>query len=112
MRMVLQRIGFGISNKKKLKNMNEKLIDRKLCEAVKKLGGLAVKLWSPTFTGMPDRLILLPGGKVCFAEFKSTGKVLKPRQKIVIALLQKLGFTVFVIDDQPGLDGCVKALAA
>lgn len=92
--------------------MNEKLIERKLCEGVKKIGGLALKLWSPTFTGLPDRLILLPGGKVCFAELKSTGKPLRARQKIVIPALQKMGFTVFVIDNQQELDNCLKTLAA
>lgn len=92
--------------------MNEKLIEKKLCEGVKKIGGLALKLWSPTFTGLPDRLILLPGGKVCFAELKSTGKPLKPKQKIVIPVLQKLGFTVYIIDDQQKLDNCLTTLAA
>lgn len=84
--------------------MNEKLIEKKLREAVKKLGGLALKFWVVSFTGFPDRIILMPHGIIRFAELKSTGKDLKPRQKIVIAMLRKLGFEVYVIDTQNLLD--------
>ena len=84
--------------------MQEKTLERKLREAVKKLGGRALKFSSPYYTGMPDRLILLPGGKVCFAEIKTTGKKLNDRQEAVLADLQKMGFLVTVIDDQPSLD--------
>lgn len=80
--------------------MNEKLIEKKLVEGVKKLGGVALKLVSPSFTGLPDRLILLPGARVYFAELKSTGRKLSPRQLVVKAFLEGLGFTVFVIDDR------------
>lgn len=84
--------------------MNEKLIERKLRQGVEKLGGMALKLMSLWFTGMPDRTVLLPGGRIYFVELKSTGKKQSPRQKIVKALLQRLGFTFYVIDDQAGLD--------
>ena len=79
--------------------MDEKLIEKKLVNEVKKLGGLALKLFSPFFTGLPDRLILLPGAKIWFAEIKTTGKDLSKRQRIVKGILEGLGFTVFVIDD-------------
>ena len=84
--------------------MTEKLIDDKLCKGVKKLDGMAIKLLSLTFTGFPDRTILLPGGRICFAELKSTGMKPSERQKVVIAWLRRLGFTVYVIDSQEGLD--------
>ncbi len=84
--------------------MTEKLIDDKLCKGVKQRGGIAIKLMSLTFTGFPDRTVLLPGGRVYFAELKTTGQKLRPRQVIVIDLLRRLGFTVYVIDDQEGLD--------
>lgn len=84
--------------------MNEKLIDRKLCEGIKARGGIALKLTSLTFTGMPDRTVLLPVNFVCWVEVKTTGKPLRPRQAIVIAMLRKMGFTVYVIDSQEGLD--------
>ena len=43
--------------------MLEKTIEKKLATAVKKAGGIAPKFVSPSFAGMPDRLILLPDGK-------------------------------------------------
>jgi hypothetical protein len=78
--------------------MNEKLLEKKLREAVKKLGGQALKFRSPGITGVPDRIVLMPGGKVWFVEVKSTGKKLSPRQEIVHPMLQKLNFEVVVID--------------
>jgi len=80
--------------------MNEKLIEKKLRESVGKLGGLAIKFFAPTFTGLPDRIILLPPGKIWFVELKSSGKKRTPRQKFVHDLLIKLGFKVFTIDTQ------------
>lgn len=83
--------------------MNEKLIERKFREGVKKRGGLALKFMCPFFTGLPDRIVLLPGGVVRFAELKTTGEKLRGRQKIVKRMLEKLGFTVDVIDNQNSL---------
>ena len=72
---------------------------------MKALGGLALKLTCLWFTGWPDRTVLLPGGRIVFAELKTTGKKLSPRQEVVIPWLRNtMGFTVFVIDDQEGLD--------
>ena len=48
--------------------MREKEIEKMLVNAVKIHGGLALKFVSPNFNGMPDRLILLPFGKIAFAE--------------------------------------------
>lgn len=54
--------------------MREKQIEQKLVQAVRKIDGMCLKFVSPNFDGMPDRLILLPGGKIAFAELKSPGK--------------------------------------
>jgi VRR-NUC domain. len=90
--------------------MNEKLIEKKLREKVKKLGGIALKFFSPYFTGIPDRIVLMPGGKISFAELKTTGKKPTPRQVLVISFLRKLGFWVEVIDSQELLDEYLKKL--
>jgi len=76
----------------------EKLLERRLCRWVKKTGGLAIKFFCPTFTGLPDRILLLPGGKIEFVELKSTGKKQSPRQVFVADMLKRLGFNVTVID--------------
>ena len=51
--------------------MLEKTIEKKLTTAVKKAGGIAPKFVSPSFAGMPDRLILLPDGKFAIAKGKA-----------------------------------------
>jgi len=84
--------------------MNEKLLEKKLREEVKKLGGLALKFTSQTYTGMPDRIVLMPGGRVYFVELKSTGKDLEPKQKIARKLLCNLGQIWQVIDAQEKLN--------
>lgn len=52
--------------------MREKAIEQKLVQAVKAKGGIAPKFVSPGFSGVPDRLILLPDGKCGFVEVKDT----------------------------------------
>lgn len=79
--------------------MREKLIEQKLIRAVKAVGGLAVKLVSPGFDGMPDRLLLLPGGKIAFVEAKSMSCKPRPLQIKRHEILMNLGFLVFVLDD-------------
>lgn len=98
------------SLKKIVGKMNEKLIERKLREGAKRMGGVALKFASPYFTGMPDRAVLLPGGRVAFAEIKTTGKKPSPRQRYVIGMLRGLGFTAGVIDSQEGLDSFLNEL--
>ena len=78
--------------------MREKDIEKSLKDEVKKRGGIAPKWVSPGMAGVPDRLILLPKGKIAFAETKAPGE--KPRQLQVSRhrLLRRLGFKVYVID--------------
>ena len=90
--------------------MNEKLIDKKLVEGVKKLGGLALKFWTVSFSGFPDRMIIMPGAKVEFVELKTTGKKPSPIQSKVHGMLRKFGFKVPVIDTQILLDEFLNTL--
>ncbi len=78
--------------------MREKQIEQKLVQAVRKSGGMSLKFVSPNFDGMPDRLILLPGGKIAFAELKAPGKKPRPLQLARHKTLTNLGFRVYVID--------------
>lgn len=90
--------------------MNEKLIEKKLREGVQKMGGLALKFSSQTVTGVPDRVVLMPGGYCFFVELKSTGKNPTSRQLYVIARLRSLGFRAEIIDSQVSLDSFLKFL--
>jgi hypothetical protein len=89
---------------------NEKKLEKKLREKVKSLGGLAVKFFVLSFAGFPDRIVLMPGAKVWFAEIKSTGKKPSPRQIAVHGMLRKLGFEVWVIDSNELLSDFLKMI--
>ena len=80
--------------------MRESMIEGKLVTEVKKRGGRAVKFVSPGFDGVPDRLVLFPGGILAFVELKAPGKMLKPLQQLRARQLIALGFRVFRIDSK------------
>lgn len=75
----------------------ESSLETSLRKAIAKRGGLALKLTSLSFTGLPDRLILLPGGKVIFLETKGVEKKPRVRQLVVQRQLEALGFRVWNI---------------
>ncbi len=87
--------------------MLEREVEHRLRDGVKNMGGLCLKLVSPGFTGVPDRLILLPGGVVCFAELKRPGGHERPRQVYAQKRLRRLGFVVFGSVDGPERVGAV-----
>lgn len=78
---------------------SEKYIERTLVKRVEALGGLCIKLLTNHFLGLPDRMVLLPGGKMLFVELKSTGQKPRKIQTVVHSKLRALGFTVLVIDN-------------
>nr|WP_304577347.1 VRR-NUC domain-containing protein [uncultured Acetatifactor sp.] len=87
--------------------MREKTIEQKFRAAVKAAGGLAVKFASPGFDGVPDRLALLPGGRMAFVEVKAPGKKPRPLQLARHRQLRQLGFKVYVLDDEGQIGGMV-----
>lgn len=79
--------------------MREKYIEQKLVKATKRVGGIALKFVSPGLDGMPDRILLLPIGRIVFVEVKALGKKPRPLQLSRHEMLRKLGFKVYVLDD-------------
>lgn len=70
----------------------ERNIERKFRDEIKLRGGMAIKLTG--LAGIPDRMVLMPGGKITFVELKtSTGRKSKI-QHAVQAKLIALGFDV------------------
>ncbi|WP_427113099.1 VRR-NUC domain-containing protein [Megasphaera sueciensis] len=92
--------------------MREKVIEQKLATAVKKAGGMALKFVSSGFDGMPDRLVLLPGGRIAFVEVKAPGKKSRPLQLARHRMLRELGFRVYVIDSADQIGGMLDAIQA
>ena len=88
--------------------MREKTVEQKLTRAVKALGGLALKVSPPGFDGMPDRLVLLPLGKLAFVEVKAPGKQMRPLQEKRKRQLEALGFQVYVIDSYRAIEDFMK----
>ena len=92
--------------------MSERKLERKLVEAVKAMGGTALKFTSPGFDGMPDRKVLLPEGKMAFVEVKRPGEIPRPLQKARHGMLRLLGYKVFVLDDNRQIGEILNAISA
>ena len=90
--------------------MREIIVDRKLITAVKKRGGICPKWVCPGCDGMPDRMVLLPNGKIGFVEVKAPGEKPRALQLARHRMLRKLGFLVFVLDDPQQIGGILDAV--
>lgn len=85
--------------------MREKTIEQKFTADAKRRGGVALKFVSPSLDGMPDRMVLLPGGHIGFVEVKAPGKKPRPLQRARLAFLTELGFKAYVLDDISQIGG-------
>lgn len=92
--------------------MREKTIEQKLAAAVKKHGGICPKFTSPGFDGMPDRIVLMPNGKMAFVEVKAPGEKPRPLQRARHGMLRKLGYRVYVLDDAEQIGGMIDEIRA
>ena len=92
--------------------MREKQIEQKLVRAVRAAGGIAPKFVSPGLDGVPDRIILRPGGRIAFAELKAPGQKPRPLQQYRIEELRQLGFRVYVIDSIGQIGGVMDEVSA
>ena len=86
----------------------ERKIEEYLRDTVKATGGRAYKFTSPGNDGVPDRLVLLPGGRVVFVELKAPGRKPTALQELQINRIRQLGFDVRVIDNKADVDKLVK----
>lgn len=94
----------------KFTNTTEKQIEQKLVKAIKVAGGIALKLLCPGYDGMPDRIVLLPGGRIAFVEVKAPGCKPRPLQVSRHEMLRKLGFKVYVLDDERQIGGIIDGI--
>ena len=82
----------------------ERTIEAGLIRIVRAAGGLAPKFVSPGMAGVPDRIVLLPGGRIIFVELKEAGKKLRPLQQYRKKQIESLGFDARVIDSKQKLE--------
>lgn len=90
--------------------MREKSIEAKLVDAVKAVGGVCWKFTSPGTSGVPDRIVLMPSGRIGFVEVKASGEKPRPLQRLRIRTLQRLGFKAFVLDTPEQIGGIIDAI--
>lgn len=83
--------------------MREKEIEAKLVKGIKAIGGKAYKFVSPGNTGVPDRLVCLPGGRILFAELKADSGKLSKIQLARIEELRRLGAAVWEVWGEQGV---------
>ena len=79
--------------------MRESFVEKKMTTEAKKRGGLAVKFVSPGFDGVPDRLVLFPGGRLAFVELKAPGKKMRPIQRHRADKLNAIGLRDYTVDN-------------
>ena len=90
----------------------EKCLEKKLVKAVKSVDGLALKFVSPSYNGMPDRIVLIPKGKIGFVEIKDKGKKPRALQVLRHKQLSMLGFKVYVLDDAEQIEKIIKEIGS
>lgn len=69
-----------------------------------------LKFVSPGMAGVPDRLLLSPGGRITFCEMKDIGETLKPLQERFIRKLKALGFDARCVDSPIMVDSVVEEI--
>lgn len=90
--------------------MREKVIEEYLRDLARVQGGIAFKFVSPGNSGVPDRLILLPGKRIGFVETKATGEKATPKQKLQQSRIARLGFLVATIDNKPDINEFIRGM--
>ncbi len=80
--------------------MRESELEKRFCALVMRAGGRAYKFVSPGNAGVPDRLVVLPGGRIGFVELKRPGQGARKLQRFKLAELAGLGCYTAVVDSE------------
>jgi hypothetical protein len=87
--------------------MLESEVEKYLYDEAKKIGAMAMKFVSPGLRGVPDRIVVFPGGKSCFVELKRPGEKLRKQQTYRVSQLIKRNIWVEVLDSKESVDDLV-----
>ena len=90
--------------------MRERDIEVKLRKSVEAQGGICWKFVSPGTAGVPDRIILMPMGRIAFVEVKAPGESPRKLQLARHRLLRRLGFKTFVLDNPEQIGGILNEI--
>ena len=107
----------GIIDRKNLETMRaesmlERELEAKFCRRLRQAGAMPLKFVSPGKMGVPDRIVLAPGGRVFFVELKRPGGKARPIQRRVMEEMGSLGFMVHVIDSLQGVEAFAREVEA
>lgn len=80
-----------------MKNVRETTVESFLYDRVQEYGGLCIKLNALWYVGIPDRMLLLPHGRVFFVETKTKDGIVSDMQQWWHTKLRVLGFRVAVL---------------
>jgi hypothetical protein len=80
------------------KRIREVSLESQLVKEVESRGAKCWKFVSPGMVGVPDRICILPNGRVVFVEMKAPGRPLQPLQVKRAEELKKLGHRVYKLD--------------
>lgn len=98
----------GCRSRNRTGSMRERDIERKLTHEIEKLGGLSFKWVSPGQTGVPDRIVILPGGRIWFAELKTDTGRTTAVQEYQQKRLRDAGCNVVTIHGEQELNEWIK----
>lgn len=91
--------------------MREREIEKYLVDIVTGMGGKALKFVSPGCTGVPDRIVILPGGKVGFLELKAPGEKPRKEQAYRLRQLRALGCRAGFADSREDISWFLYSMA-
>lgn len=91
--------------------MRESTLEHRLVREVERIGGLAPKWASPSNRGVPDRIVILPGGRTVYVELKAPGRSLTPLQRKWKQKLEQLGHKHFKIDSVEDIEKFIQEVS-
>ncbi len=91
--------------------MKESELEKRFCRLVVQAGGKAYKFLSPGNSGVPDRLVILPEGRIGFIELKRPGESPRKLQQFQLGELERLGCYTAVVDSLEQAEAVISELA-